>query len=369
MVTSVGLLPPAASDKDRAGRGTHNRSSTSPPAPRLARRGRYEWLLGRQELARLMLTLARSDASLELAVLPGEVGASYLRRYDTRRSTQVAYARDLADWFVWLAKSGIDPYDAGLATVESYARASLYSGRAPAPATIARRLAVLSGFYRRCEGAGLVDHDPTDDATRPKVPDHVDTLGLSRERAQALVRAARRDYDPRATLLVLLMLELGLRVSEVVGADIEDLGEQGEFKVLRIRGKGQRTKAAVVPLNPAIIDAIARSTNGRTSGPLLMTEPGRRLTRQHASKIILRLGDKIGVRRLHPHELRHAFVTLALDAGETLRDVQDAARHADPRTTRRYDNNRNSLERHPTHRMLTLLEPKRAVQAKGGRRG
>jgi integrase len=164
-------------------------------------------------------------------------------------------------------------------------------------------------------------------------------------------------------LLVLMMLELGLRVSEVVGADVEDLGEQGRFNVLAIRGKGQATKAARVPLNPALLDAVARATAGRKRGPLLMTSTGRRLTRQQAGKIIRQLGDQIGVARLHPHELRHAFVTLALDAGETLRDVQDAARHADPRTTRRYDNNRNSLERHPTHRMIGLLEPIRPADA------
>jgi hypothetical protein len=51
------------------------------------------------------------------------------------------------------------------------------------------------------------------------------------------------------------------------------------------------------------------------------------------------------------------FVTLALDEGASLRDAQDAARHADPRTSRLYDRNRNNLDRHPTHRLLTALEP------------
>jgi site-specific recombinase XerD len=50
-----------------------------------------------------------------------------------------------------------------------------------------------------------------------------------------------------------------------------------------------------------------------------------------------------------PHTLRHAFITAALDAGVWLRDVQDAASHADPRTTMRYDRARGSLDRHPTY--------------------
>jgi integrase/recombinase XerD len=166
---------------------------------------------------------------------------------------------------------------------------------------------------------------------------------------------ARR--GPRETLLVLLLLEFGLRVSEAVGADIEDLGEQGRHRVLRIKGMGQSTKSAVAPLNAALAHAVEQARAGRTHGPLLITSTGARLTRQHAGKLIKRLGEQIGLPHLHPHALRHAFVTLSLDEGASLRDVQDAARHADPRTTRRYDKNRNSLNRHPTHRLLGALEP------------
>jgi Phage integrase family len=52
---------------------------------------------------------------------------------------------------------------------------------------------------------------------------------------------------------------------------------------------------------------------------------------------------------MSPHTLRHAFITAALDAGVSLRDVQQAASHADPRTTTRYDRARASLDRHATH--------------------
>jgi hypothetical protein len=53
--------------------------------------------------------------------------------------------------------------------------------------------------------------------------------------------------------------------------------------------------------------------------------------------------------KLHPHMLRHTFLTTMLDAGVDLRDVQIAARHADPRTTMRYDRARNNLDRHPNY--------------------
>jgi site-specific recombinase XerD len=57
----------------------------------------------------------------------------------------------------------------------------------------------------------------------------------------------------------------------------------------------------------------------------------------------------VGIGRTHPHMLRHTFVTTMLDARVDLRDAQIAARHADPRTTMRYDRARKNLERHPNY--------------------
>lgn len=315
-------------------------------------------LVERRKVALTLLAVARGPQLLEHASTPTEVAGVFLRRYHGRRSTQEAYARDLAHWLVWLRRAGVEPFDASLATIESYTRELLPSGRSPSPATIARRLACLSHFYRRALYAGLIQRNPVDQAQRPRIPAQAATLGISKQRAQQLILAARMT-GPRETLLVLLMLELGLRVSEAVGADIEDLDEQGPHHVLWIRGKGQSTKASIVPLNQAVSDAVAVVTAGHVAGPLMRTATGRRLTRQHAGRMIKRLGRMIGVPDLHPHALRHAFVTLALDEGSSLRDVQDAARHADPRTTRRYDRNRHNLDRHPTHRLVKALEPVR----------
>lgn len=310
----------------------------------------------RRDIARQLLQLARGDQSLEGAYAPGDLAASFLRRYDNRRSTQEAYARDLADWFVWLDHEGVRPFDATLTTAEGYAREPLSTGKMPAPATVARRMACLSAFYRRVSYDGHIARNPFELADRPKVPEQAATAGLSKQFARRLIIAARAE-GPREELLVLLLLELGLRISEAVGTNIEDLGEQGRHRVLYIKGKGQATKATPVPLNPSVSDAVNRAAAGRANGPLLVTGTGARLTRQHAGKLIRRLGLQIGLPHLHPHQLRHAFVTLSLDEGASLRDVQDAARHADPRTTRRYDRNRNSLNRHPTHRLPGVLEP------------
>jgi len=77
---------------------------------------------------------------------------------------------------------------------------------------------------------------------------------------------------------------------------------------------------------------------------------GGRLDRHAAWRIVRRLARKAGIdKAVGPHTLRHAFITAALDAGVPLRDVQEAASHADPRTTMRYDRARVSLDRHATY--------------------
>jgi site-specific recombinase XerD len=60
-------------------------------------------------------------------------------------------------------------------------------------------------------------------------------------------------------------------------------------------------------------------------------------------------------KNISPHSLRHSFITAALDAGVALRDVQEAASHADPRTTMRYDRARQSLDRHATYIVSTFV--------------
>jgi site-specific recombinase XerD len=83
---------------------------------------------------------------------------------------------------------------------------------------------------------------------------------------------------------------------------------------------------------------------------------GERLDRHAAWRIVRRLARRAGINKpVGPHTLRHAFITAALDAGVPLRDVQEAASHADPRTTMRYDRARVSLDRHATYIVAAFL--------------
>jgi site-specific recombinase XerD len=126
-------------------------------------------------------------------------------------------------------------------------------------------------------------------------------------------------------------------VFEATGINLDDLGEEHGHRVVRVRGKGG--KVVLVPLSPAVSRAIERAAGARTTGPLLLNQRGVRMDRHAATRRLHHLADAAGVNlpRMHPHMLRHTYVTTMLDAGVDLRDVQIAARHADPRTTMRYD--------------------------------
>ncbi|WP_306827332.1 tyrosine-type recombinase/integrase [Catenuloplanes nepalensis] len=109
---------------------------------------------------------------------------------------------------------------------------------------------------------------------------------------------------------------------------------------------------------PAVARAIYRAADGREHGPILRNTYGARMDRHAATRRLkIPTDDRAGiwVARMHPHMLRHTFVTTMLDAGVSLRDVQIAARHADPRTTMRYDRARKNLDRHPNYILAAFV--------------
>ena len=111
-----------------------------------------------------------------------------------------------------------------------------------------------------------------------------------------------------------------------------------------------------MPLAPRVARAVDLAVGERVEGPILLGSDRDRLDRHAAGRIVRRVARRAGIgKRVGPHTLRHAFITAALDAGVPLRDVQEAASHADPRTTMRYDRGRQSLDRHATSIVATFI--------------
>ncbi len=188
---------------------------------------------------------------------------------------------------------------------------------------------------------------PAEHVRRPKIDTESTTLGLDRMEPGAFLAQAAAAGPVDHALACLLGL-LGLRVSEACRIDIENLGFERGHRTVTVLGKG--SKLALIPLPPRVGRAIDLAAADRMSGPILLSRSGERLDRHGATRIVRRVARKAGItKHISPHSLRHSFITAALDAGVPLRDVQIAARHADPRTTTRYDRARNNLDRHASY--------------------
>ncbi len=265
-------------------------------------------------------------------------------------NTRSAYRRDLTDWLGFCADLGVEPLAALRPHVDVWVR-HLSEERRLAPSTVARRVAAIASFYRYAEELGVVAASPAARVRRPRTGEgHVElTPALSREELLALLAAARA-AGPRDLVVVLLLAMNALRASEALALDLEDLHEVRGHVTVLVRGKGGTETR--VPLPPPVVDAIDRlaAAEHRTTGPILRDANGQRMSRHSLARAVLRLGRTAGIPRpVRPHQLRATAITEALEAGVPLRDVQDLARHADPRTTRRYDRARLGLDRHAAY--------------------
>ena len=287
-----------------------------------------------------------ASATLRIAV------AAYLARF--KGQSRVHTESDLRCYVNWCLRQGLEPLAAQRPHVELFLRWMQEIGRYR-PSTVSRRLSVVAGFYRTCVIDGVLVHSPAEYVRRPRVSAESPTLGLSHLQLEAMLTAGRRSSNVNDFALVTMLGLLGLRIFEATGANIEALEEVHGHRVLRVLGKGD--KVALVPLPPAVGRAIERAVGDRLCGPILRSRTGSRMDRHCATRRLRALALTAGVStvRMHPHMLRHTFVTTMLDAGVDLRDVQIAARHADPRTTMRYDRARQNLDRHPIYVLAAYM--------------
>ena len=272
---------------------------------------------------------------------------AFLARYRAR--TLESYRADLRQFFQWASNVGLPPLAATRTHIELY-RSSM-EARGLAASTVDRRLSTVCGYYRFAHIDGRISANPAQYVRRPRV--HPTTQrGMDRGELAAFLYTAERITPGHAALAVLLGLN-GLRVSEACGTNIEDLGFERGHRTLRIIGKGNRP--ATVPLVPRTARTLDLAVGERTCGPILRRADGARLDTGTAYRWVRAIGKRAGLDHVHPHMLRAAFIMAALDAGVPLRDVQLAARHADPRTTTVYDRRRQNFDRHAAYAVVAFV--------------
>jgi integrase/recombinase XerD len=281
--------------------------------------------------------------------------------------TRKAYEREIRAFFAWCAQTGRDPRDCRRGDIDAFA---VVSGANLAPSSLARRLSTVSSWYRYAASNDLVTRNPVEAIDRPTLsPDASDTMGLTAAQLQQFMRAARaaeHSSAARDTALLAVIAELGLRVSEALGLDVDDFGHDRGHRVVSVRGKGNKVRKLPIPA-PLSRDLdryleTRAAAGGAASvadlrGPVFITSTGRRLDQPAVFRLVRRIGKAAhipGAERLSVHSLRHSVATAALEE-VPLHAVQDLLGHADPRTTRRYDRARNSLDRSAAYAISKLF--------------
>jgi site-specific recombinase XerD len=299
----------------------------------------------------------------------------------TTRTRPPAAARgplhDLA-WFRWCAARRMDPRAATATDVKAWLHALDAAGAQRR--TRQRMLATLSALYGHLAETGMVAANPAalnrsrlglSSSARDASP----TVRLTAAQLRALLDAAARLPSPRSPALaalyarravaVVALLTLGLRVSELTGLDRDDLYRSGGEDVLRVLGKGGLHRE--VYLTGLVRDALTaylaerdrlagtavparRGTAGATAAPLIATRTGGRCSRFDLYTLLRRVAAAAGPEldgaadRVHPHALRHAYVTIALEQDARIQHVQADVGHATIATTQHYDRGRRTRE-------------------------
>ena len=234
-------------------------------------------------------------------------------------------------------KEGGDP------TIVDPARLRRYSawlnGQGYAASTIARRLASLRSFYRYLRRQGTVTTDPTSGLRNPKQPQRLPRL----LRIDDVIRLL--DTIPVHTVLGVrdrAMLETlyggGLRVSELVGLNLDDIDFESDL--VRVRGKGRRERLS--PIGPMAIRWIhhylpIRHPESAGEQAVFLNRYGTRLTTRSVGRLLEDHLARAGLTSAaSPHTLRHSFATHLLDRGADLRSVQELLGHRNLTTTQIY---------------------------------
>ncbi|HEX2058597.1 MAG TPA: tyrosine recombinase [Actinomycetota bacterium] len=262
----------------------------------------------------------------------------------------MAYRRDLAKWTAFCADAGVELHSAGPDDVTEFLD-RLRKGRAPAsspmaPSSVARSLVSVRAFYRFLVRECGLETDPTARVGSPSRPRSI-PKAISLEQVERLIESPARDLlGRRDTAMLEVLYGAGLRISELIALDVDDV-DLDEGAVIVRSGKGG--KGRLVPLGSAARRALdeylvrtrpelLRRARGRAdAAALFLNSRGGRLGRQGCWKVLKQHARSAGLDRLvSPHTLRHSFATHMLDAGADIRVVQELLGHSSLATTQVY---------------------------------
>jgi site-specific recombinase XerD len=294
-----------------------------------------------------------------------------MERFDPRRATEFAqkstseetrraYSRVVREFFA--AIGNLDPRLVGPAEVVEW-RDKLQRKRQKAT-TISFTLSVVRAFFGYLKALGLVERNPADAklVMPPALPEQMAGRALTPDEVNKLLAGPdkRKAEGARDHALILTMLRLSLRVSEVASLRASDIRWSHGRWIIKLKVKGGRERTLPLPddVRAAVKEYLkldeSRRRNLHSDGndahlfqPITnyrTLEFDKPLSTRMVWNIVARWGDYCGIGKLSPHDLRRTAITRALDQGLSYRQVQMMSGHRDPKTVMRYDHNRENLD-------------------------
>ena len=278
--------------------------------------------------------------------------ARFLRALESERRasrhTVKAYAHDLGRFAEY-----IGPHD-GWDTIDHVRirgfLSSLYE-KGLSKTSVARALAALRSLYRWLAREGVVEHNPAALVATPRLPRKLPRVPTVEEMNSVLDGSMPEQawFPERDRVLLELLYGCGIRNSELVGLDLDDIRWSQE--ALLVRGKGRKER--IVPFGDAAKVALSTylpvrnqklsllneklAAAGKSTRALLINRRGGRLTTRSVGRIVKQIAVAKGLSPdVHPHTLRHAFGTHMLEEGADLRAIQELLGHERLATTQRY---------------------------------
>lgn len=292
--------------------------------------------------------------------LAGHVRDQFVNRYTG--PTYDLYSHHVKQWFSYCLAQSFHPLAARRADIEAYSQ-YCRDTKNHSSSTISSMISTLNTMYELALDDDIVYKNPCRLARRPKViVDQNRVPTLSRIDTTKLISTAQ-SVSTRHGALFQLLLVLALRATESANVRISDTQHhQDGHRVLKLVGKGGKPATLPIPVSVGRILDLAiqdREPNCfliyRLSDPNSTAAPLHRSSISGMIRTVVKHADISLDKPITPHTLRHAAITHALSAGVDLADAQDFARHADPKTTQRYNRRRGKLDRHGAHTLARWL--------------
>jgi integrase/recombinase XerC len=263
-----------------------------------------------------------------------------LREKNASVNTTLAYRKDLRKFARFIGDA--EPRAVDHMRVRAYLSHLYESGLSKT--SVARALAALRSMFRWLAREGLVEQNPAALVATPRLPKHLPRVPTIEEMNTVLDAAMPEGakFPERDRVVLELLYGCGVRNSELVGINLDDV--QWSNEAILVRGKGKKER--YVPFGGTAREALQAYLPARqrvlaaakaNSAALLINHRGGRLTTRSVGRIVKQIAVGKGLSpEVHPHTLRHAFGTHMLEEGADLRAIQEMLGHERLATTQRY---------------------------------